>query len=134
MTVGARTHMILGLVAILLLPAGSWWRGPGSFAFTMFSRSGSYRLRIVVTDPSGKAQRIPPTALAAQLGGSVGNLLAGSESWRYAPFGALLRRRIDEVATLACTLPGAATARVELDERETLDAPPRTSRALTRCR
>ena len=127
LSVATRTHLLhlaLGITLILILPALSWWRGTGGLAFTMFSRSGSYRLRVVTTDAGGNEQRVPPTAVAARAGGSIGDLLAGSEEWRFAPFGPLLHRRIDQIATLSCTArPGSARARVIIEERDTLDAP-----------
>lgn len=128
------THLLLGIAVILILPALSWWRGTGAFAFTMFSRSGSYRLRIVTTDAAGNEHRVPPTAVAARTGGGVGDLLAGSEAWRFAPFGPLLRRRLGQLATLTCAArPGSQGARVILEERRTLDAPVRVSEATVIC-
>jgi len=129
-----RTHLVLGIVLCLILPALSWWRGTGAFAFTMFSRSGSYRLRIVTTDAAGDEHRISPTAVAARTGGSVGDLLAGSEDWRFAPFGPLLRRRLGQLAMLSCAArPGSKRARVVLQERRTLDAPVQVSDAAVPC-
>lgn len=75
-------HVTLGIALIVILPALSWWRGAGALAFTMFSRSGSYRLPVVTTDERGHEHRVPPTAVAARVGGSIGDLLAGSEDWR----------------------------------------------------
>lgn len=130
-----RLHLVLGVALILILPALSWWRGTGAFAFTMFSRSGSYRLRIVTIDGAGNERRVPPTAVAAWAGGSVGDLLAGSEDWRFAPFGPLLRRRIDQVAELSCAARAdSMRARVILEERRTLDTPIRVSQAIVNCR
>ena len=127
-------HFTLGIALIVILPALSWWRGAGAFAFTMFSRSGSYRLRIVTIDGAGNERRVPPTAVAAWAGGSVGDLLAGSEDWRFVPSGPLLVRRIDQIATLSCAArPGSARARVIIEERRTLDAPVRISQATVTC-
>jgi hypothetical protein len=129
-----RTHLILGIVVILILPALSRWRGTGALAFTMFSQSGSYRLRIVATDSDGKEQRVPPTAVAAMVGGSVGDLLAGSDRWRFAPFGPLLRARINQIAMLSCAgRSGSKRSRVVLEERRTLDAPIRVSEGTVTC-
>jgi len=126
---------MLGIAVVLILPAVSWWRGTGALAFTMFSRSGSYRLRVMTTDAAGDQRPVPPTAVAARIGGTVGNLIAGSEGWRYAPFGPLLRRRIDQLATFSCAArPGSQRARVVLEERRTLDAPVQISEAAVSCR
>lgn len=127
-------HFILGVALIAILPSLSFWRGEGALAFTMFSRSGSYRLRMVTTDARGNEHRVPPTAVAARTGGSIGDLLAGSEDWRFAPSGPLLRRRIEQIATLTCLArPGSARARVVIEERRTLDAPVRVSEATVAC-
>ena len=131
----ARLHLAIGIVAIVGLPAVSLATGAGGLAFTMFTGSGSFRLRVTTIDATGGARRIPPTAVAAHARGSIGDVLAGSEDWRFAPFGSLVRRRLDQVATLACeAVPGSRRARVTLEERRTLDAPARTTLATADCR
>ena len=116
----ARLHLVIGIVAIIALPAVSLATRTGGLAFTMFSGSGSYRLRVVMIDDEGRERRVPPTAIAAHARGSIGDALAGSEDWRFAPFGSLVRRRLDYVAALACeTMPQSRQARVTLDERRT---------------
>jgi hypothetical protein len=131
----AAIHLIIGVVAIMALPAVSLATRTGGLAFTMFSGSGSYRLRVVTIDDAGRERRVPPTAIAAHVRGSIGDVLAGSEDWRFAPFGSLVRRRLDQVAALACeTIPQSRKAHVTLDERRTLDAPIRTTTATSTCR
>jgi hypothetical protein len=131
----ARLHLVIGIVAIIALPAVSLATRAGGLAFTMFSGSGSYRLRVVIVDDMGRERRVPPTAIAAHVRGSIGDVLAGSEDWRFAPFGSLIRRRLDQVAALAClTIPQSRQAHVTLDERRTLDAPVRTTTATSTCR
>jgi phage baseplate assembly protein W len=128
-------HWVIGVVAIIALPAVSLATRTGGLAFTMFSGSGSYRLRVVTIDSAGRERRVPPTALAAHVRGSIGDVLAGSEGWRFAPFGSLIRRRLDQVASLACeTIPQSRQAHVTLEERRTLDAPIRTTTATSTCR
>ena len=130
-----RLHLVIGIVAIIALPAVSLATRAGGLAFTMFSGSGSYRLRVVMIDDTGRERRVPPTAIAAHVRGSIGDVLAGSEDWRFAPFGSLIRRRLDQVAALACsTIPQSRQAHVTLDERRTLDAPVRTTTATSTCR
>jgi hypothetical protein len=131
----ARVHLLIGVLAAVGLPVLSWWSGAGGLAFTMFSGSGSYRLRIATSGADGTERPIAPTAVAARAGGTIGDILAGSEGWRYAPFGALVRRRLDEVAAFSCrTAPPNGQARVTLDERRTLDAPVRTTTVTWSCR
>jgi hypothetical protein len=128
-------HLVIGVVAVIVLPLLSLALGGGGLAFTMFSGSGSYRLRLVAIDETGRERRLPPTAVAAHVRGSIGDVLAGSEDWRFAPFGSLVRRRLDQIATLACgTIAGSRHMSVTLDERSTLDAPVRTTTATSACR
>ena len=129
-----RAHLLLGVFVVVVLPLASWWSGVGGLAFTMFSRSGSYRLHVVVVGQSGAERPVAATAVAARAGGTIGDVLAGSEAWRFAPFGALIRRRLDQVAALACTTdPQARQARVALDERTTLDSLVRTTTSTRPC-
>jgi hypothetical protein len=128
-------HWVIGVVAIIALPAVSLATRTGGLAFTMFSGSGSYRLRVVTIDDAGRERRVPPTAIAAHIRGSIGDVLAGSEDWRFAPFGSLVRRRLDQIAALACAaIPHSRQAHVSLDERRTLDAHVRTTAATATCR
>jgi hypothetical protein len=127
-------HLLIGVLAVVGLPLVSWWSGTGGLAFTMFSGSGSYRLRIVISDQSGARRPVPATAVAARAAGTIGDVLAGSESWRFAPFGPLVRRRLDQVAALACTTTSQSReARLILDERRTLDSPVRTTTVTRLC-
>jgi hypothetical protein len=108
----------------VLVPLASRVFGNGSLAFSMFSRSETYRLRVTTTNAAGTARRVAPTALAVAVGGTPGDIIAGTEQWRHGPFGALLGDHLDEFARFACRL-GAGTARADvvLERRKTLDAP-----------
>jgi hypothetical protein len=129
-----RAHLLLGVFVVVGLPFASSWSGVGGLAFTMFSRSGSYRLHVVTGDQAGAEHPVAATAVAARAGGTIGDVLAGSEAWRFAPFGSLIRRRLDQVAAIACTTSQQARwARVTLDERPTLDAPVHTTTATRSC-
>jgi hypothetical protein len=129
-----RGHLALALVVALGLPLASRLWGNGELTFSMFSGSGSYRLRFETVDAGGRARPLAPTAVAAAVRGSVGDMLAGTERFRHGPFGSLLRRRLGEVARFACAArPGAVRARAMLDERRTLDAPVTGARADEAC-
>jgi hypothetical protein len=129
-----RVHLLVGILVVVGLPFASWWSGTGGLAFTMFSGSGSYRLRVVISDESGAERPIAATGVAARARGTIGDVLAGSEAWRFAPFGALVRRRLDQVAALACTASSQSRgARVTLYERRTLDSPVRTTTVTRSC-
>lgn len=129
-----RAHAVLAVVVTLGLPLGSRLWGHGDLTFSMFSWSASYRLRFATTDAAGRSQPLAPTAVAAAVRGSIGDILAGTERFRHGPFGSLLRRRLHEVARLGCKArPGAARVLVTLDERPTLDAPIATFQADEPC-
>ena len=129
-----RPHLALAVVVAVLVPLGSRLFGNGSLAFTMFSRSETYRLGVVTTDAAGTARRVAPTALAAAVGGTPGDILAGTEHWRHGPFAGLLAEHLGEVARFACRL-GAGTTRadVTLERRQTLDASVEAMTASARC-
>lgn len=129
-----RFHLVLAVVVALLVPLASRVFGNGSLAFTMFSRSETYRLRVVATDAAGTVRRVSPTALAAAVGGTPGDILAGTEQWRHGPFAGLLADHLGEVARFACRI-GAGIERtgITLERRQTLDAPVETVAATARC-
>jgi hypothetical protein len=129
-----RLRLVLAVVVAVLVPSASRVFGNGSLAFTMFSRSETYRLRVTTTDARGTARRVAPTAVAAAIGGTPGDILAGTEQWRHGPFGSLLADHLGEVARFACRL-GAESARAEvvLERRQTLDAPVELVTASARC-
>jgi len=127
-------RLALAVVVAVLLPLTSRLFGNGSLAFTMFSRSETYRLHVVTADAAGTARRVAPTALAAAVGGTPGDILAGTEQWRHGPFAVLLADHLGEVARFACQLgPGTARADVTLERRQTLDAPVEAVAASARC-
>jgi hypothetical protein len=130
----ARLHVIVAALVVVGLPALSLSTGEGGLAFAMFSGSRSFRLRATVVDQAGESRAVPATALAARAGGSVGDVLAGSERWRFSPYGRLVRTRLEQVAALACRARGGSrAATVRLDERRTLDAPVVTTSASVAC-
>ena len=129
-----RGHAVLAVIVAVMLPLASRRWGTGEATFTMFSGSATYRLRFALTDGDGRSQRVSPTGVAARVGGTAGDLLAGTEQWRHAPSGPLLRRRLGEVAALACRgRPGARRAEAVLETRRNLDAPVETWRAEAPC-
>jgi len=130
----SRLRLALAVVVAVLVPLASRVFGNGSLAFTMFSRSETYRLRVTTVDSAGTARRVPATALAAAVGGTPGDIVAGTEQWRHGPFGGLLADHLGEIARFACRV-GAATARTDvvLERRKTLDAPVERVAASAQC-
>ncbi len=132
---GPRAHTILAVLVAIVLPSASRAFDTGNLAFTMFSRSETYRLRIITVGVTGQTIRLAPTEIAAAVGGNTGDILAGTEQWRHGPFGSLLHRHLREIARFACAVRGGSVrASVALDRRPTLDASIQTTEAGVLCR
>jgi hypothetical protein len=128
-----RAHAIAALLAALLIPAASRLFGSGRLAWTMFSKTATYRLDITGARASGGAQALAPTALAALANGPVTVYLAGADSWRPTAAGPLLRAHLPELAALACRLGPFTAITLELQERASLEAPIRSTTAKVAC-
>jgi len=109
-----RLHAIAGAIVIAVVPLVSWLDGSGQLAWTMFSRTGAYRLAL-------RADGVPlnPTELAAAAApGPTSIALAGADHFRHHDVArATLRRHLTDVARLACRLRPGATIVARLDER-----------------
>lgn len=129
-----RTHGIVAALVCVVIPGLSWLDGSGWLAWNMFSKSATYRLRILAHEQSGESRAVAPTALAVHADPIVGRWLAGSESFRHAPVGSTIRRELADIAVLGCRVAeDAERIDVWLEERDTLDAPVRTSHAEATC-
>ena len=129
-----RLHAALAVLVGLLLPAYSWLDGSGWLAWTMFSKSETYRLRVVVVDSAGQPKLINPSALARFAGEQVALYLSGAEHFRQAPIGNAFTSNLGSLAALACrAVPHAARSTVTLDSRKDLDAATRTISAEASC-
>jgi hypothetical protein len=120
------------LIAVVL-PAASWLNGTGTFAWTMFSKSASYRLQVDVIDAAGARRAVDPGALAPRAGPSAAVYFRGAHHFRHAPVGSTFRRHLAEVGALACAEPGAVSVEISLFERRTLDAEVRETAARVTC-
>jgi hypothetical protein len=130
----SRLHWIVALLVTTIVPGYSWHDGSGWLAWTMFSKSETYRLHVIVTDAEGTPHRINPTELAALSEGDAATFLSGAEHWRHAPIGAALRSNLPSLALLACgCATQAVVATIAIDMRKTLDANPSTWRASAHC-
>jgi hypothetical protein len=119
-----RVHRALAVLVGIVLPGYSWLDGSGWLAWTMFSKSETYRLHLSVVDGAGRATFINPSALARLTGEQVALYLSGAEHFRQGPMVNAFAANLDGLAKLACrTVPGAARASVTLDSRGNLDAP-----------
>lgn len=117
----------------MIVPGLSWLDGTGALAWTMYSSSASYRVRIAVFDASDRQSWFAPGGVAARSGRELGTVLAGADSFRHGPQGVTLRGRLGAIAAHACEASGGVRVIVYLDERRNLDAPVETRRAERRC-
>ena len=125
-----RLHLAAGVLAILVLPLASWLDGSGQLAWTMFSRTGQYRLEL-------RADGVPvnPSELAAASApGGTSIALSGADHFRQHDVArATLRRHLADVARLACRLRPGATLTARLEERVRTTAAVRASEVTVTC-
>src|SRR3954468_8668575 len=93
-----RFHVVVGVVVLVVLPLASWLDGSRQLGWTMFSRTGQYRLELTA---DGAA--VNPTELAAAAApGPTSLALAGADHFRHQDvMRATLRRHLEDVARLA---------------------------------
>ncbi len=120
----------MGVIAIVILPLASWLDGSGQLGWTMFSRTGQYRLEIT----AGAAQVNPTELAAAAAPGPTSLALAGADHFRHHDvMRATLHRHLDDVAHLVCRLRPGTRVRVRLEERVRTDEEIRTSEVTVQC-
>ena len=128
-----RLHALAALAACVVVPGLSWLDGSGRLAWTMYSASGSYRLRIVALRADGSRRPMAPTSLAQGAGSELVPYLTGGERWRVAPAG-VLDGRLADLAPLACRHRDADAVEITLETKHSLDAPIRSTTARVPCR
>ena len=125
-----RAHLVVGVLVVVVLPLLSWLDGSGQLAWTMFSRTGAYRIELV---SDGKAMN--PTELAASAApGPTSSVLAGADHFKHHDVArATLRRHLVDVVALACKLTRGTTIIGRLHERVRSNAPIRTTEVTMQC-
>lgn len=125
-----RVHVAAGIVVVLLLPLASWIDGSGQLAWTMFSRTGRYRL-VMTADGAP----LNPTEVAASAApGATAGVLAGADHFKHQDVArATLRRHLTDVAELACRQRPGAKLVVRLEEQVRSDEPVRVTEIAMRC-
>jgi len=118
------------VVLIVALPLVSWCDGSGQLAWTMFTRTGQFRLTLFA---DGK--QINPTAVAARaMPGPTGVALAGADGMKHHDvMRATMRRHLEDVARLACRLRPTREVVARLEERVRTTEPIRVSEVTVRC-
>jgi len=127
-----RIHALVG-GALFIVPMISRLWGSGTLAWTMYARTGEFRLEIVGKERDGRYVYVAPTALASKVAPSIESMFAGSDHFRPYPSIALLRRHLDEVARLACDEGPFVSVRVTLEQRDDESSPVRATSAESAC-
>jgi hypothetical protein len=127
-----RLRWLAGAFFCVVLPAGSWIEGSRTFAWSMYSRAGEFRIDLVTFDAQGKPHARNPTALAEHAAPAAAGLLAGSEHWRQGPSVAVLRAHLKDLASYACRELGASAVQITLRERS-LGGPERSTSDRREC-
>ncbi len=125
-----RTHLIATILVVIVLPLASWLDGSGQLAWTMFSRTGQFRL-VIVAD----GVQINPTEIAAAaMPGPTGYALAGSDQLKHHDvWRATARRHLDDIAALACRLKRSNQVTVRFEERVRRREPIRSREVRVTC-
>ena len=126
-----RKHLVATIVVVIVLPLMSWLDGSGQLAWTMFSRTGQFRL-VIVAD----GRPVNPTEIAAAaMPGPTAVALAGSDQLKHHDvMRATARRHLEDIGQLACRSRHAEQVTVRLEERVRRGEPIRTSEVSLRCR
>jgi hypothetical protein len=127
-------HVAIGIVVAFVLPAASLLAGNDVFAWTMFSKSDTYRMTIVGTSVDGQTVAFDPRVLAPHVNRTLAYFLPAPGRWRHDPVGLTFRTGLGNVARLACHLGELTSTEVSLEERSDLDAPAKVTVARARCR
>jgi hypothetical protein len=128
------TRRIALILVALAIPLASRVGGSGRFAWTMFSQTSRYRIRIEAEGRDGVRRIISPSALASAVSPSVRFAFAGAEAWRQASAAeSVLAPRVPEIAQLSCRVLDARSVIVRFDRQADLDAPITSSTVEERC-
>lgn len=125
-----RLHLAVGVIVGLLVPLASWLDGSGQLAWTMFSRTGQYRLEL-----TSNGKPLNPTEVAAFAApGPTSSALSGADHFRHHDVArATLRRHLGAVARLACNVKRGTTITARLHERVRTDATIETTQVTVQC-
>jgi hypothetical protein len=129
-----KLHAAVAVLVALLLPAYSWLGGSGSLAWTMFSKSQTFRLSVRALDKTGRTRVVNPSELAKFADAETATYLLGSEHFRQSPVGSAFVGNLPSLAELVCrTAPQPTRATVTLEIRKTLDDAPTPYTATVNC-
>ena len=81
-TARAKLHLALAAAVAVVLPGGSLLLGNGVFAWTMFSKSETYRMSVVGWTADGRAHSFDPRALTPYVNPTLAFFLPAPGAWR----------------------------------------------------
>lgn len=116
-------HLAAASMACVILPVYSRVAGSGALAWTMFSRSDSFRLTVRAFDGGGAEHRLHPIELGRGTSGALRMYLRVADRFATWPAGQTLESRLPELAHNGCLAGAYASVDVTLERRATLDAP-----------
>jgi hypothetical protein len=125
-------HAVVGAM-LFVVPALSRVFGSGALAWTMYARTGEFRLEIVGQERDGRYVYVAPTALASKVAPSIDSMFAGSDHFRPYPAITLLRKHLVEVARLACDEGPFVRVHVTLEQRDDESSPVHATSAESPC-
>jgi hypothetical protein len=129
-----RLHAVVALLFGVVMPASSWLDGSGWLAWTMFSKSQTYRLTVRVIDLGGARHLVNPTALSRFADNDAAIYLSGAEHFRQAPISRAFAANLPSLGRLACrTVSGSTRATITLETRKNLDAAVQTDSVTVSC-
>lgn len=129
----ARLHAMLALLIAVVIPGASWVDGNGTLAWTMFSKSATYRLQASAIRKDGQPVLLRSSQVARANDPWVAFYLQGSDDWRHAPVGRTLRQGLRRIASRVCVFGDLSSVELILHEREHLDASTQTTTAHVDC-
>jgi len=108
----------IAVVVCLVVPLASWLvGGRGSFAYTMYSSTVTYRLEIAWLDDDGSRHPVDPNEVAGEVSSPAAPFLAGAGDLRTVAQIDALRAHLADVARAACKGRHGRVIEIALHER-----------------
>ncbi len=133
---GVVSRRVAVALICVVLPLSSYVDGSRALCWSMYSRAGTYRVRIEARDADGSSREVPPTRVAESSSEGTSTALAGADHFRGGGSVASLRANLNGLAELVCKTDAVAVSvEVALDERPSdPDLPIRTTVVERSCR
>jgi hypothetical protein len=129
----AQVLLAVSMFFAVVLPIASRLAGNDVFAWTMFSKSETYRMTVVGTALDGERVPLDPRMLSRYANPTLAYFLPAPGVWRHDPVGLTFRTGLGNVANMACRLGQLASTEVSLEEKRDLDATAKVTVARAQC-